>query len=788
MFPSKNALAQDGQSDILRRNLLDDLLNASPDHIYFKDLASRFIKINGAMARLFGLKNPCEAIGRTDADFFTEEHAKATLEDEKRVMRTGEPLIGKEERETWPDGRVTWVSTSKSAMRDGAGNIIGMVGISRDITERKRMEQLLQESEALFRTISEASPLGIILTDENANTIYANVAQQRLCDRTAEELAGTSWRDAIHPKDRARVIQEWEEIKKTKRHFRSERRYVHKDGKIVWVSLVGAPILRNDGGEGEESVVRGYVGMVEDITEHKEAERNLLLSEERMELAMELLEAGEWELNLEDHTTHHSLRHDRIFGYDTLLPEWTYEIFLEHVIPEDRARVDVDFRAALAAHGDWNFECQIRRRDGVTRWIHAAGRHYPSESGKMNRLVGFVRDVTARRQAEEERRKIETKLLETQKLESLGVLAGGIAHDFNNLLMGVIGYTSLARAEIPDNSPLVHCLEQIDASSMRAADLCKQMLAYAGKGRFDLQNINLTDLVVETTRLLQISVDKDVTLKFDLASGLPATYADATQLRQIVMNLVINASEAIGKKGGVISITTGSLHADASYLADTLPARELTEGDYVYLEISDTGCGMPPETLAKIFDPFFTTKFAGRGLGLAAVLGIVRSHKGSLKVSSEPGKGTTFNVLLPCAKEGATPQKAAANEVEAWRGSGTVLVVDDEPIVRKTAMKMLESMGFRAIAAKDGQEAIELYGGQAEKIRAVLLDLTMPRMDGERTLRELRLLRPNVPVLLMSGFNEHETTRQFVGKGLAGFLQKPFKFENLRARMKEMLG
>jgi len=218
-----------------------------------------------------------------------------------------------------------------------------------------------------------------------------------------------------------------------------------------------------------------------------------------------------------------------------------------------------------------------------------------------------------------------------------------------------------------------------------------------------------------------------------------------------------------------------------------VPGPDLPDGDYVFLEISDTGCGISQETLAKIFDPFFTTKFTGRGLGLAAVLGIVRSHNGSLKVYSEPGKGTTFKVILPCAQDGVAPPATMESETKVWRGSGAVLLVDDEPIVRKTATRMLESMGFTVLQAQDGREGVECFKAHAGEIRAVLLDLTMPRLDGEATFRELRLVRPDVRVLLMSGFNEQEAINRFIGKGLAGFLQKPFKLENLRARMKEIL-
>jgi len=402
-------------------------------------------------------------------------------------------------------------------------------------------------------------------------------------------------------------------------------------------------------------------------------------------------------------------------------------------------------------------------------------------------VLGVSVDITERKRAEEERQRVETKLQETQKLESLGVLAGGIAHDFNNLLTGVIGNASLASADLPPGSPMLPYLSQIEDSAMRAADLCKQLLAYAGKGRFIIQDLDVSALVRETSNLLQCSIDKSVILKFDLADHLPAVSADATQLRQVVMNLVINATEAIGTRSGTVSISTGLVHADRAYLDGTVMAPDLPEGDYVHLEVTDNGSGMAPETLSKIFDPFFTTKFTGRGLGLAAVLGIVRSHKGTLKVYSEPGKGTSFKILLPCTAAPAIPPASAETATDLWRGSGTVLVVDDEETVRLTAGRMLQSLGFTVVTANDGREAVDRFRAAPDEFCAVLLDLTMPHLDGEGVFRELRLVRPEVRVLLMSGFNEQEAIKRFIGKGLAGFLQKPFRFDSLRERIKEIL-
>ncbi len=408
------------------------------------------------------------------------------------------------------------------------------------------------------------------------------------------------------------------------------------------------------------------------------------------------------------------------------------------------------------------------------------------KDGFLLRTWGTQRDITERRRAEAERTAIERKLQETQKLESLGVLAGGIAHDFNNLLTGVLGNASLARMELPPDSPVQESLGQIELTAQRAAELCKQMLAYSGKGRFVVQQLDLSAVVRDTTELVQLSISKNAVLKFALGDSLPAITADATQLRQIIMNLVINASEAMGEKGGLISLSTGVLHADRAYLTETHLSPDLPEGRYVFLEVSDNGAGMSAETKARIFDPFFTTKFTGRGLGLAAVLGIVRGHKGALKVYSEEGRGTTFKLLLPAVAGPADHTPIGHASTPAWRGHGTVLVIDDEETVRTIAARMLTALGFEPLLAHHGRAGLDLYASHPGEIAAVLLDLTMPVLDGAATLTELRRLRPDLPILLMSGFTEHDALDRFAGKGLAGFLQKPFKTEDLRAALRAM--
>ena len=398
-----------------------------------------------------------------------------------------------------------------------------------------------------------------------------------------------------------------------------------------------------------------------------------------------------------------------------------------------------------------------------------------------------IRDISARKQAEEESEKFQRQIRETQKLESLGVLAGGIAHDFNNLLAAILGHADLASAEAPADSPLSENIQAIEKAGRRAADLCSQLLAYSGKGRFLIHPLDLTAIVSDMTSLLEVSASKKAILKYTFAIDLPSVAADAVQMQQLVMNLVINASEAIGGAPGVISVRTGTMVCDREYLLETLMGEKLPEGRYVFFEVSDTGCGMSAETQSRMFEPFYTTKFAGRGLGLAAALGIIQGHRGAIKVYSEPGKGSTFRVLFPAI---ATPSEripAGKGAQEEWRGHGTILMVDDDEGVRKVTATLLEKVGFTVLTAADGGQAVEIFKQHADEIAGVVLDLTMPVMDGEETFRQLRRIRKDVRVLLSSGYNEQELAIQFAGKGFAGFMHKPFLRKTLMSHLRHLL-
>lgn len=402
---------------------------------------------------------------------------------------------------------------------------------------------------------------------------------------------------------------------------------------------------------------------------------------------------------------------------------------------------------------------------------------------RLNQELSAARRVLVerRRQADAERR-----MYETQKLESLGVLAGGIAHDFNNLLVAVLGNLGLARAELTPASPVDDCLMDAEDAGRRAAELCRQMLAYSGRGHFSLEPIDLSALVREMLRLLKVSLNKGAVLRPMLAEGLPAVLGDATQVRQVVMNLVTNASDAVGSGDGLVSVSTQVRRADRAWLDTLSGGEQLAEGRYVQLEVSDSGVGMDPDVVERMFEPFFTTKFAGRGLGLAAVQGIVRGHGGALRVYSEKGHGTTVRVLFPVA---ASDEDAQASEVPAELPphAGTVLVVDDEPMVRKLAQRALTRAGYGVLEAEDGVEALRLVERHHAEIRAVLLDLTMPRMGGDEVFRQLRRIAPDLRVLITSGYSAQDTQSRLVGRGMAAFLEKPWTPAELVAAIGQAL-
>ncbi len=394
-------------------------------------------------------------------------------------------------------------------------------------------------------------------------------------------------------------------------------------------------------------------------------------------------------------------------------------------------------------------------------------------------------DIAERERLDAERRDMKARIQHSQKLESLGVLAGAVAHDFNNFLTGILGNAGMVLRKLPDDSDCRVMVEEIEKAAQHAAALSNQMLAYTGRNAAVSQPFDLKSLIEEMAPLLRISVSKKAALRLELADGLPAIEGDPSQIRQVIMNLITNASDALGSDSGYISLEAGILEADRAYLADADAGTELSEGPYVYLEVSDTGCGMDEAAQGELYDPAFTTKGPGRGLGLAAVQGIVRDHGGAIKLDTVPGRGTTFKVLLAASDHLLPGAETARDQASSGKAHGTILVVDDEDIIREVARNILEDCGYDVLIAENGRRALEVFEQHADDITAVLLDLTMPELDGAEAYLELRRIRPDIRVVLSSGFDDNDSMiERFMTEEAVGFLQKPYRPVELIERIR----
>ena len=444
-------------------------------------------------------------------------------------------------------------------------------------------------------------------------------------------------------------------------------------------------------------------------------------------------------------------------------------------------------RDCIAAGEFFTGELINYRKDGTP--LHVEVRIMPirDDHGLLTNWIGVQRDITARKNAAAERERLEQRLREKQKLESLGVLAGGVAHDFNNLLTVILGNASLARLDTRSPEAVEQNLRLIEAAAVRAADLCRHMLAYSGKGRYVVRPVAIDPVIRETIDLVRSSSGRGRTLELHLARPLPAVVADSTQLQQVSMNLLLNAIEATEPGTGVVRVATRVEYVDEPRLAQARITGELPAGDYVVLEIADNGCGIPPEIHNRIFDPFFTTKFTGRGLGLAAVQGIVRAHHGAIEFESTPGGGATFRILLPASAEPVAAPSAQPLLAPCDGRGRTVLIVDDEEVLRDTVRELVQRLGYTVLAAADGLSAIEIFRQRHREIDAVLLDLSMPHFDGAATFDALHAIDPGPRVILMSGFSEDEAVQRFRGRNVAAFLQKPFPIQTLLATLASVL-
>jgi PAS domain S-box-containing protein len=765
------------------KDLLERLLNFTQDGLYcyrFDD--GVVLKANRGLVGILDLDMPPDAlVGRQMSELiqYTEKPGEI-----RHLLEQYGEIHGYEYHFKTLKGEDRWVLHDSFLVTDEKSGLKFVEAIVKDITSlRKSAQKIEEERERLavtLRSIGDA----LIATDEKGRIVLMNPVAEQLTGWPLGMAAGVPLEQAfniVHESTRIPCENPVTKVIQTGRvvALANHTTLIARDGTERNIADSAAPIRNGRG------AIIGVVLVFRDVSDEKRMLEALRKSEQHYRLLFNGMLDGFalHELICDSQGNPSDYRFLEINPRFEELTGLSANDLIGRTVREALPQTEpewIQIYGQVALTGNpvhfERYTAALNRYFEVTAYRPAPGQ-----------FATIFMDVTERRKAEEDRKKMESQIQQTQKLESLGVLAGGIAHDFNNLLTGVLGNASLALLDVPDGTPAFDSLKQIELSAQRAADLCRQLLAYSGKGRFVVEPIDISELVEEMGNLLQISISKKAVLKYALARHLPAISADVTQLRQIVMNLIVNASEAIAERSGVIAITTGAMDCDRAYLKSAFIDGDLREGVYVYVEVSDTGCGMDAATQARIFDPFFSTKFAGRGLGLAAIIGIVRSHNGAIKVYSEPGRGSTFKILFPTVEESAVRHPSVKGVKDELHLAGTILVADDDETIRSLARRTLERVGIDVLTAADGREAVEMFRKHAGTIRLVLLDMTMPHMNGEEAFREIRRIRPDCVVVLSSGYNESDATSRFSGKGLAGFIQKPYRQSELIAKVGAVL-
>jgi PAS domain S-box-containing protein len=801
-----------------RHRLQAHVLSQVTDAIVVTDRQGRIRTWNSGAEALFG-RTEGEAVGRPVGELVMHRLVATRQGDLTAAMRDGDIWIGDAEI-IRPGHSSVFVEASVRGVVDEAGVPQGHLIVAHDIDMRQRAELEARQrarQQAAIASLGQRALAGIDfqwLVDQAMSVMRStlHLTAAAVFERTADEgwltlRAGEGWDLDGGPDVRIehlRNVYPGYVLAQTAASIvcdhRTEQRFVI-DGFFAREGIVISAAVAIPGRAGAYGVLlvadrrdrtfsRDDMHFLQAVANVIGAafERAAMDRELRSELALhnatlESTAEGIFVTDENDRVTRYNQRMVEMWGYP---PE---------VLASDRAEDWVRWGSDLLASPVGAREDFRRAADSdqvdMTVLVMKDGRVFERHAQPQRvdgRVVGHVwcyRDVTDRVRAEDERRRLESQMQHVQKLESLGVMAGGIAHDFNNLLVGILGNAGLALLDAPPG--IRDRIKQIEVAAQRAAELTNQMLAYSGKGRFILRRTDLSELVKEIAGLLRTAATKTADLALHLAADPVAFDGDPAQIRQVIMNLITNASDAIGSGAGRIDVTTGRMTATRDYLADACVGADQPEGEFVFAEVRDTGAGMDAATITRIFDPFFTTKFTGRGLGLAAVLGIVRGHGGAIKIASAPGAGTTFRVLLP-AREAAVPEREPVVVPLSDCTGATVLVVDDEASVRRVASEVLSRAGFQVTLAAEGEEALEIVRARTATFDAVLLDMTMPRLSGVETFRVLRELCPSLRVVLTSGYSEEDAAERFDSDGLAGFIQKPFLPQALVRAMSEAVG
>jgi two-component system cell cycle sensor histidine kinase/response regulator CckA len=889
------------------QELFQNAFDYAPIGIVLTSMDGRFLQVNRSLTEMLGYSS--EEFLTFDFTSITRREDLATSIENMRRLRAGEIKTCQfEKRYIHKLGHDVLGLLNLSLVRDAGGSPINFIAQIQDISEAKRAEYALRESESRFRLLCEAAPLGVFLSDTEGNCLFTNKYLQTVSGFSSEEALGDGFIRLIHPEDKERVITEWIAAINTRGEYYGQYRLVRPDGTVRWVSTRTAPFIL-------DGVMAGNVGTIEDITEHRQIEEALKGRKMQLAEAQYTAHLGSWQFDVATNEVVWSDELWRIFGLPPREFGLSYDEYLAMVHPDDQYVVKSINEKSQHEKTDFAYDYRIVHPDGTVRFLRARGRVILNEDGQMIRIAGTDQDITELKQAEEkqiesrqwlqailtasrdgiivedngkvvytnesyaqmlgydtpedivgrhiseilpteeakrmsefgearlrgesppsiyefqakrkdgslirveasvssstvagrtyistairdvrERKEVERALAESeerlrqsQKMEAIGTLAGGVAHDFNNLLTVILGNTELAIGMIQPTDKVMPRLEEVDKAANRATVLTRQLLAFSRRQQMERRSINLNDTIGELIKLLHRIIGADVEVNLKTGSELSEIFADSAQIQQVVMNLAVNARDAM-PHGGRLNIETSNVELDDNYQR-LYP--EVLLGRYVLITVSDNGTGMDDETKARLFEPFFTTKEVGRGtgLGLSMVYGIVKQNDGHINVYSELGHGTTFKIYLPIV-ESAVEKSALAIQAPLRGGTETILVAEDDEALRYLARNVLNDLGYTVMLARDGKEALDIYTEKPGQIDLLLLDVMMPRMGGTEAYERIRQLDGDVPSIFMTGYSSEMVRSRFVDQKMlledldAIVIQKPYSSETLGRKIREVL-
>lgn len=757
----KNAEIALRESEKKYRNILENM-----EEGYLEvDLAGNYTFVNEALCKIHGYSTE-ELIGMNNREYSTPEQAKRMYLIYNEVFRTGKPANIVDYEIIRKDGSKRNMETSVSLIRDDKGEPVGFSGITRDATERKQAEEALRSSEEKYRTILETMEEGYYEVDLAGNFIFFNEAELRNHGLTRDELMGLNNREFSTAGTAERVYRIFNEVYKSGKPAKViDYEIIRKDGERVTLET-SASLMRDRDGK-----PIGFRGISRDVTDKKKALNALKDSEEKYRLLVENANEGIF-IDQDGVIKFPNTKIQKMTGYSV---NELGKIYLKNIVHPADEKEFSDWQEKLK-NGVPSYSnihsFRIKNKNNETLWVEMNTVKVMWE-GKPATL-NFLRDIT-------ENKRIEAQLLQAQKMEALGTLAGGIAHDFNNLLMGIQGNASLVQLAIGEDNPHCEKLRSIEHLVRDGSDLTRQLLGVARGGKYEVRPANINQIVNISADLFG-RTRKEISIHKVLKKDIWTVEVDKNQIEQVLLNLYVNAWHAM-PEGGDLCLETNNVNLDDYYTR----TYGLRPGKYVKVSVTDNGIGMDEATRKRVFDPFFTTKEMGRGtgLGLASAYGIIRNHKGIINVYSEINQGSTFNIYLPVSEKKIKAEQTSEEVI--FSGTGKILFVDDEDTIIKVGQQLIETLGYSVITTRTGQETIDIYQKEKEKIDLIILDMIMPGMSGGDTFDKLKEIDPEVKVLLCSGYSLNGQAEKILNRGCRGFIQKPFNLEELSKKIKEIM-